>query len=140
MDKTNKEVARIVSEEIWGQGRTDLVDEYYAEDYVDHNPPPGVPGTREGLKQQLQMFRAAFPDMQARIDELIEAGDRVVVRYTVSGTHSGDGMGIPPTGKPVEVAGITMMRLAGGKLVEEFSVTDMLGMYQQLGLVPAARP
>ncbi|GAB4531565.1 MAG: hypothetical protein Kow0063_11000 [Anaerolineae bacterium] len=134
MSRSTAEVARLVSEEIWGKGNLALVDEYYAQDYVDRNPVPGFPPTRDGLKAQIQMFRSAFPDMRSTTDEIIEAGDRVVVRYTVSGTHKGELMGAPPTGKSAQISGISIMRIADGQVVEEFSLADMMSLFQQLGL------
>ena len=136
MSRTNLETARLMSEEVWGKCNIDLVDELYAENYVDLNPVPGIPANREGLKMQLSMFREAFPDMRASIDELIESGDKVITRYSVQGTHEGALMGIPPTGKTVAVSGITIVRFESGKAVEEYSLTDMMTMFQQLGLAP----
>ncbi|WP_420641458.1 ester cyclase [Candidatus Leptofilum sp.] len=137
MSRTNLETARLMSEEVWGKCNIELVDELYAENYVDLNPVPGIPANREGLKMQLSMFRQAFPDMQATIEDLVESGDKVVTRYSVQGTHKGDLMGIPPTGKTAAFSGITIVRFEDGKAVEEYSITDMMTMFQQLGLTPA---
>lgn len=136
MKRTNLEIARSVSEEVWGKGNAALIDELYAENFVDLNPIPGVPGTREGLKMQLVAYRQAFPDMNTTVNDMVAEGDKVVIRFTIRGTHTGDMMGIPPTGKSGEIAGITMLRLEDGKIVEEFSLADMMTLYQQLGLVP----
>jgi steroid delta-isomerase-like uncharacterized protein len=85
---------------------------------------------------QLAAFSQAFPDMNTTVNDIVAEGDKVVVRYTIRGTHTGDMMGVPPTGKSGEIAGITMLRLEDGKIVEEFSLADMMTLYQQLGLVP----
>jgi steroid delta-isomerase-like uncharacterized protein len=136
MKRTNLEIARSVSEEVWGKGNAALIDELYAENFVDLNPIPGIPGTREGLKMQLVAYRQAFPDMNTTVNDMVAEGDKVVIRFTIRGTHTGDMMGIPPTGKSGKIAGITMLRLEDGKIVEEFSLADMMTLYQQLGLVP----
>ncbi len=136
MSRTNLETARLISEEVWGKCNIELVDELYAENYEDLNPIPGVPANREGLKIQLAMFRQAFPDMRATVDDLIESGDKVVTRYTVRGTHEGNLMEIPPTGKTAEISGISIVRFQDGKALEEYSLTDMMAMFQQLGLAP----
>jgi steroid delta-isomerase-like uncharacterized protein len=136
MKRTNLEIARSVSEEVWGKGNAALIDELYAENFVDLNPVPGIPNTRDGLKMQLAAFSQAFPDMNTTVNDIVAEGDKVVLRYTIRGTHTGDMMGVPPTGKSGEIAGITMLRLEDGKIVEEFSLADMMTLYQQLGLVP----
>ncbi len=136
MNRTNLEVARLVCEEVWGKGKAELVDELYAEDYVDLNPVPGVPANREGLKMQLGMYHQAFPDLSVTVEDTVADGDKIVVRYTIQGTHRGELMGIPATGKSGEIAGISMVRLANGKVVEEFSLADMMMLFQQLGLAP----
>ena len=136
MNRTNLEVARLVCEEVWGKGTAELVDELYAEDYVDLNPVPGVPANREGLKMQLGMYHQAFPDLSVTVEDTVADGDKIVVRYTIQGTHRGELMGIPATGKSGEIAGISMVRLANGKVVEEFSLADMMMLFQQLGLAP----
>ena len=82
------------------------------------------------------MYRSAFPDMQLTIEDQIAEGDKVVTRWTARGTHQGELMGIPPTGKQATVTGITVGRVANGKFVESWSNFDALGMMQQLGVVP----
>lgn len=136
MKRSNSEVARLIIEEVWGKGNTDLIDEMYAENYVDLNPVPGIPGTREGLKMQLAAFRQAFPNLSASVDDMVTEGEKVVVRFSTQGTHTGDLMGVPPTGKTGAVPCITILRLENGKVIEEFSLADMMLLYQQLGLVP----
>lgn len=75
--------------------------------------------------------------MSATVEDQIENGDKVVSRYTVRGTHEGDLMNMPPTGKTADVAGISIVRFENGKAVEEYSLTDLMSMFQQLGLAPA---
>jgi predicted ester cyclase len=90
----------------------------------------------EGLKQFISLFRAGFPDLHFTIEDMIAAGDTVVVRQTYRGTHKGELMGISPTGKQVTITSIDIGRFTGGKLVEHWGATDSLGLLQQLGVVP----
>jgi steroid delta-isomerase-like uncharacterized protein len=123
--------------EAFNRGDGDAVEELFAADYVDYDPsraalPPGP----EGVTQAWQMMRAAFPDLEATIDDLIAEGDRVAVRGHIHGTHDGELMGIPPTGKRVTIALIDINRIADGRLAERWAVVDMLGLLQQLGAIP----
>src|SRR3712207_6200222 len=95
----HKELYRRFIEECFTGGNLALVDEMVAADAVDHQAPPGVAQGAEGLKQFLSMFRSAFPDLQATVDQMIAEGDTVAARFTMSGTHQGELFGIPPTGK-----------------------------------------
>ncbi|HLF25267.1 MAG TPA: ester cyclase [Anaerolineae bacterium] len=99
---------------------------------------PGSPGpvNHDGFKQLGQMFQAAFPDHQTTIEDQIAEGDLVVTRTMFRGTHQGELQGIPPTGKPVAVSGITIDRIAGGKIVERWDEFDQVGMLQQIGAIP----
>jgi steroid delta-isomerase-like uncharacterized protein len=82
-------------------------------------------------------MRAAFPDTRMTIEDEIAEGDKVVIRWTIRGTHKGEYMGIAPTGKEVTVTGISVYRIERGKIVEDWSNNDMLGMLQQLGAIPS---
>lgn len=122
--------------EAFNRGDWDAVDRLFAADYVDHDPSrAGLPPGPEGVKQAWSMFRAAFPDLQGTIEDMITEGDKVVVRGVVRGTHQGELMGIPPTGKRVTVTLIDINRIEGGKLVERWAEQDNLGMMQQLGVI-----
>jgi steroid delta-isomerase-like uncharacterized protein len=122
--------------EAFNQNDWTAVDRLFAANYVDHDPSrAALPSGPEGVKQAWGMFRVAFPDLQAAIDDVISEGDRVAVRGAVRGTHRGELMGIPPTGKRVTVELIDINRVENGKLVERWGETDMLGMMQQLGVV-----
>jgi steroid delta-isomerase-like uncharacterized protein len=88
-------------------------------------------------KQLVTMYLAAFPDLHLTIEDQIAEGDKVVIRWTAHGTHKGNFMGIPPTGKEAVVTGITIDRFANGKTVEAWNNSDDLGLLQQLGVVPA---
>ena len=97
---------------------------------------PGLPPTYEGWYQAHSMFLAAFPDMQVTIEDEIGEGDKVVTRWTLHGTHQGELMGIPATHQHVSVNGISTDRIANGKVIEHWAELDILGMMQQLGVIP----
>jgi predicted ester cyclase len=134
----NKALVRRLMEEVFDRGNISLIDELFAPDFVEHEElPPGIPAGSEGVKQMSTMFRSAFPDFKATIDDMIAEGDKVVVRGTWSGTHKGEFMGIAPTGKRVSFGVIDIVRIAGGKFVEHWGQMDNMGLMQQLGLIPA---
>ncbi len=132
----NKALSRRLIEEVWNQGNLAVIDELIAPNYVDHDPTGPIQGP-EGMKQFVSMYLTAYPDTHFTIEDQIAEGDRVVTRWTARGTHKGPLMGIPPTGKQVTVAGISIDRVVNGKLVEDWTSYDALGMMQQLGVVPA---
>jgi predicted ester cyclase len=134
----NKALFRRLMEEVFDRGNISLIDELFAPDFVEHEElPPGIAAGSEGVKQMSTMFRSAFPDFKATIDDMIAEGDKVVVRGTWSGTHKGEFMGIAPTGKRVSFGVIDIVRIAGGKFVEHWGQMDNMGMMQQLGVIPA---
>jgi steroid delta-isomerase-like uncharacterized protein len=109
-----------------------------ADDFVEHEETPGLAPTKAGVKDFFRMQRAAFPDMQIDAQDVIASGDKVVVRASYTGTHRGEFMGMPATGKSVDVQLIDIFRLGGDGLVHEhWGVLDALAMMQQLGVVPA---
>lgn len=132
----NKTIERRYMEEVWTKGNLAAVDELVSTNYVDHNPMPDVSPDLQGLKQFVTVVRAAFPDWYATTEDMIAEGDKVVVRFTGRGTHKGEFMGIPATGKQLTMMAIAIHRIAGGKIVENWLQADMLGMMQQLGAVP----
>ena len=129
----NTAIVRRFVEAVQSEGDLSVLDELAAPDYVNHTARPGVPADREGLKQLTAMFRRAFPDGRMTIEDMVAEGDRVATRKTFRGTHQGELMGIPPTGKAVAIGLIDLVRLADGKVVESWSVADDLGLLQQLG-------
>ncbi len=133
----NKCLVRRVYEELVMGGHFDKLEELVHEDYVDYTQPPGWPTDRAGLKLQLQYFRAAFPDIRVRIEEMVAEGDLVMYRQLMCGTHKGEFFGIAPTGNHVEMPGLHMLRIRDGKLVEHRATNDDLGMLRQLGVIPA---
>lgn len=132
----NKAIVRRAFEEPW-KGKLDVVDELVASEYVGHDPavPEPLRGP-EGVKEFISTYRAAFPDARITVKEQLAEGDLVATRWSGSGTHEGELMGIAPTGKQVSVSGLTISRLEGGKIVEEYITWDTLGMLQKLDAIP----
>ncbi len=115
----NKAIDRRVYEEVWNGGSLAVIDELVAANYVDHDPQPtGALEGLAGLKQSVTMYRSAFPDVHFTVEDQIAEGDLLVTRWTARGTHQGPLMGIPPTGKQAMVTGISITRVASGKVVE----------------------
>ena len=112
------------------------VEELCAPDWVLHGTGGFPDMDLAGMKQMIPAFHTAFPDQHYTLEDLIAEGDKVVARVTFRGTHQGDFMGIPPTGKVVTFTGIYIPRLAGGKIVEDSGIEDQLGLMQQLGAIP----
>ena len=132
----NKAVIRRFIEEVFNQRNVNAIDQYFADDYVDHVIPPGMPNNREGFKQFVGAFLAAFPDFHYTLEDELAEGDKVVNRLTARGTQRGELMGMPPTGKHATWSEIHVGRMRAGKLVEHWGQIDQLGMLQQLGIVP----
>jgi steroid delta-isomerase-like uncharacterized protein len=142
MSDQNKTLARRSIEEVWNQGKLEVIDELVAHGapFYDPNVPGGKFSGPQGYKQFVEIYRAAFPDLHFTINDQIAEGDRVVTRWTVTGTHKGQMMGIAPTNKRATVTGTDIGRFDNGKLVESWASYDMLGMLQQLGVVPTLAP
>jgi steroid delta-isomerase-like uncharacterized protein len=136
----NKAVIRRWNEEIFNEKRTDRADELVTQDYVDHAALPGQAPGLEGAKHKWAMYVAAIPDLRVTMDEMVAEGDRVAARWTAEGTHEGELLGIPPTGKRIRWSGISICRVAEGKLAEQFERWDRLDLMQQLGVIPARGP
>ena len=132
----NKALVSRIADDIWNRGNLSAVSEVMTADAKYHGPhmPDGL-GTRENWSQAISMYRAAFPDTHVSFEELIAGGDIVVGRWSATGTHTGPMPGIPPTGKPIAIRGITIYRISDGKIVEAWEQLDMLGMWQQLGVI-----
>ena len=114
----------------------DVADELLTDNFVNHRTPPGIPPDRAGYKQWGAIFRAAFPDQKQVADDIVAEADKVAIRWSSRATHKGEFMGIAPTGKRIALTGITMIRIVGGKCVEDWTEFDALGLIQQLGIVP----
>lgn len=115
-----------------------MADEIFAPNHVNHDPNiPMEASGPEGMKQLFGMYKSAFPDGRQTIEDQIAEGDKVVSRWSATGTHQGELMGIPPSGNRAEITGITIDRFAEGKIVESWSNYDLLGLMQQIGAVPS---
>ena len=141
-EEANKALMRRMVEEILNRGNLEAADEIFAPDYVLHDPasPEEVHGT-EGFKGFVGVFHTAFPDLHVTIEDQIAEGDnKMVTRYRVSGTHLGDLMGLPPSGRRVTFAGVGVTRTSDGKVVETWEHYDALGLMRQLDVVPLPGP
>jgi len=135
----NKAVVLASIEEGWNARRLVIFEELFASSVVDHSLPPDLPQTREGTRQLAVLYWRAFPDLCLTIEDQIGEGDKVATRWTARGTHTGELMGIAPTGKHVVVSGISVNRLLGGKIVETWLAIDQRRMLQHLGVVDHPR-
>lgn len=133
---TNKEIAQHICEGLYGNGDTSLVDRYFAEDFVSHDPVPGFPADREGVRNHVEAIHGAMDVEQSEATHLLAEGDDVAVHWRITGTHTGEYIGIPATNRRVDTNGIVIYRFRDGKVVEEWQRSDDLGMMQQLGVLP----
>lgn len=133
LEQNKATLARLV--EFINTGNTAIVDEIVAPDYLERDPFPGQQPGREGLKEVILMTRAAFPDLEWRVDEMVAEGDTVASRFTWRGTHRGPFLGVPPTGRQIAVTGMVFDRVVGGRLVESQILMNTLGILAQLGAV-----
>jgi steroid delta-isomerase-like uncharacterized protein len=134
----NKEKMRRVLEEAFGQGKLEVIDEVLDSDFVcyDPNSESGEIHGSDTIKAEIEYFHNAVPDLTYTVEDQIAEDDKVVSRYTVSGTHQGEFFGVPGTGKRIEMTGINIDRFDdSGKLVEEWPEYDLLGAMKQLGAV-----
>jgi steroid delta-isomerase-like uncharacterized protein len=136
----NKALIRRFVDEVQSGGNIDLVDEICSPEFVNHSAPPGIPADREGIKIVTAMFRRAFPDSYFTVEDMVAEGDKVATRKTFHGTHGGEFMGIPPSGRSVSMGLIDIVRISDGRVVEHWSMGDTLGMMQQLGVIPSGEP
>jgi steroid delta-isomerase-like uncharacterized protein len=125
--------------EVMNERNLALLDETMAPDYVSHDEGNPMQG-REMFKQYISMYLTAFPDLRVTIDEQIAEGDMVATRATFRGTHLGELMGVPPTGRPVNATSLLISRISGGRLTEEWIRFDTMNLMQQLGVLPAPSP
>jgi predicted ester cyclase len=135
--EANKAIVRRLYEEAFTHsGDLSVIDEFVAEEFVDHAGPPGLPPGREGFRLAVLAWRQAFPDIALHVDTVVAQGNTVAIAWTGTGTHQGVLMGIPPTGVAGQVVGMSMNRIVDGRLVERWGNSDDLGLLQQLGVIP----
>jgi steroid delta-isomerase-like uncharacterized protein len=128
----NKALARAFFEEIWNQGDESAIDRYIPLDAKGNDPDFG--SGREGFKSQWRKWRKAFPDLHFEVVDLIAEGDKVLTRWVLTGTHQGEFLGIPATGRSIRVSGMSLDRIEDGLVAEGFDGWDALGLRQQLGV------
>ncbi len=127
--------------DVLNAGDIDGFGKLLSDDFVEHEATPGLEPTREGVMQFFTMYRAAFPDLRFEPEDFFVSGDKVAVYYRVTGTHSGEFMGMPATGKSIDVHGVDIVRFGDdGVGREHWGVFDVMSMIQQLGVVPTGPP
>ena len=134
--ESNKLLAQRVWEEVWHQGQLSRIDDLFTTDFVRHDPGGRELQGTEQNRQFIGSLRAAFPDVHYTVEDQIAEGDKVVVRYRFRGTHLGAFQGMPPTGKQVTYTGILIYRIVDGKIAEQWTEFDLLGLLRQLGVLP----
>lgn len=138
-EAANAETFRKYHERILTQGELGLIGDIFSTDYVEHQLPPGLPKTLQGVDAVnaiVSMLRAAFPDIKATLEAVYVRGDDVIGRYRSVGTHTGDAPGFPASGKKFDVTGMDWVRMKDGKAVEHWGFTDEATMLRQLGFIP----
>jgi predicted ester cyclase len=113
-------------------------DAYFSSTLIDHALPPGLPAGFEGRKIFVSAFMTAFPDIHIHLEDTVAEGNKLVTRWSAHGTHKGDLMGVPPTGKEVSIIGTAIDRFENGQSVEHWEIIDQLGLMQQLGVIPTS--
>src|SRR5215469_1615251 len=131
----NKSTVTEFIDALFTKGDLGAVDEYLAEEFVNHDPPLGVTADREGMRQAGAMFRAAFPDWHSDMGLLVGEGELVVEHFTATGTQQGEIFGVPASGRIVSLPGINIWRVRDGRIVGRWGRLDDLGLLRQLGLV-----
>ena len=133
--EVNVAIVRDYNDQVWNKGKLERLEEFVAKDVKGHAA-RGFTGT-ETMKERIDMTRKAFPDLQLTGEDAIAVDGKVVVRWTFEGTHQREYLGIAASGKAISFSGISIFRLAGGKIAEFWIESDSLGLMQQLGVVPA---
>jgi steroid delta-isomerase-like uncharacterized protein len=125
-----------MEDELFNKRNLEAVDEFIAPGYVLRTAAEGTPSGRDAVRDAIAAYLQGFSDLRITIDELIAVGDKVVGRFTFTGTHDGDLLGIPPSGRPISVRQFAIYRIDSGQIVEEWEVSDQLGLMQQIGAIP----
>jgi steroid delta-isomerase-like uncharacterized protein len=138
MESAYQSIAHEWFEELWNKGRIETIDEKMDEECIAHGLSDGTGNEIRGaqnFKPFFQAFRQAFPDIHVSVEDVISAGDKTVARCRVQATHTGDSLGFPATGKPVDFSGIAIIREQNGKIIEAWNHFDFFTMYNQLGVI-----
>ncbi len=139
VEQLNMRTAQRVWDEVWHRGNFSVMDELFDPHFVRHDLNPNEGQGREQHEQLIRRLRVAFPDLHYGLDDVIASGDKVVTRYHFEGTHLGDTLGFPPTGKQVAYTGMLIQRFANGKIVEQWTEWNALSLYEQLGRIATRR-
>lgn len=141
MSEANKALVRRWFEEVWNQGREETIDELFGASAVGYGLGDTDVTTRGPAEFKIfaNNLRGALPDIHMKIEDCIAEGDKVTVRLTVDGTHKGAQLGVPPTGRRIRIAGIVVVRIANGQIVEGWNSWDQLGLLRQIGALPAQK-
>jgi steroid delta-isomerase-like uncharacterized protein len=131
-----KALTRRFYDEVFGKGDLAVLDELVDDDLVEHEELAGIPGGKAGLIEFVKQLRAGIPDLTCDIHAMVSEGDEVWAHVTLRGTHQGEFLGIPATGKSIAVDTIDRTRVRNDKAIEHWGVTDVFGMMQQLGVIP----
>lgn len=134
--QSNRQIVCRFVEEVLNQGKIESTGEFFWEDMVEQVPFPGQGPGVEGLKAVVRGMRAGFPDMHWTVEEQMAEGDKVMTRFVWTGTHRGEFLGVPATGRPVRVWGTVIDRFQGGKIKDTRLIMDALGLMMQLGVFP----
>lgn len=140
MSEQNKAVVRRWFEEVWNRGSEAAIDELFARSGIAHglgDSEADVHGPPE-FKPFVANIRGSIPDTHISVDDILAEGDRVAVRVTLEGTHSGQGLGVAPTGRRVRIQGVIIVRVVNGQIVEGWNSYDQLGLLRQIGALPGA--
>jgi steroid delta-isomerase-like uncharacterized protein len=133
----NKSVVRELVDEVFNKGNFELIETLLMDDFDDHSAMPGVPSGSEGYKVFVTMLHTAFSDFAFALEDIIAEDDKVVIRGTISGTNTGQLMGMPATSKHATWTATHTFRLASGKIAEHWGNIDMMGLMRQLGHIPS---
>ena len=133
-DLTEKNISLVkgLFEEVWNKGNLNLLNDFLAPDFVDYDRLPNAPDGREGYMAGVNMIRAAFPDINFSIDQVLSEDNRIALRLTGTGTHQGDFLGISPTGKRISLGSMTFIHIRNGKIAERWGISDIPRVMQQL--------
>jgi steroid delta-isomerase-like uncharacterized protein len=135
-EEDNKTIVRLQHEEVWNKGNLSLIEEIYTPDFVCHFIVGPEWHGREGVRRAITRHRTSFPDWEEHIEDIIADGDKVVTRWTATGTHEGEFEGIPPTGNQVTIAEVAIYRIADGKIAEQWGFPNIMGLLRQIGADP----
>jgi steroid delta-isomerase-like uncharacterized protein len=135
MSNQNKATARRIFEEMETQGNLGAADEVFSSDFVGHMPMGDMHGPAS-MKQFITSLQTGFPDLRSTVEDQVAEGDRVMTRFRARGTHQGEFMGVPASGNQMDISGIIVSRFANGKIIEQWSIPDLLSLMQQIGAIP----